>query len=179
MSSDDWIEFFNTAGQYYVAGRYGANAVVRKPQQPGEPALAVLDWLAPDVFTVHLAQIERAQDRARVCGVAADQIEHGQTAVVADDRLSVDDARADRQRLDRFSDTRKAVRKVVAAAGEKPNGAPTPVGQDPESVVLDLVNPARACRRLSDRPWQAGLKSVLGLFGAQSAPKLTRNRYCE
>jgi hypothetical protein len=64
--------------------------------------------------------------------------------VVADDRLAVDDARADRQLLDRLSDTRKAIRKVVAIAGEKPNIAPAPMRQDPEAVVLDLVYPARA-----------------------------------
>ena len=149
------------------------DAVVRQPQQPGEPALAVLDRLAPDVLAVHLEQVERTEDRAGVGPVAADEVEHGQAVVVADDGLAVDDARADGQRLDRLGDEREAVREVVPVAREKPDAAPAPVRQDPEAVVLDLVNPARARRRLAGRSRQAGFEAGNGLFGAQSAPELT------
>jgi hypothetical protein len=52
------------------------DAVVREALQPGKPALAVLDGLGTDVVTVHLQQVERAQDGARVGHMAADEVEH-------------------------------------------------------------------------------------------------------
>ena len=63
---------------------------MRQPQQPGQPPFAILDRLAPEVFAVYLEQVERAEDRAGIGSVAADEIEHGQAAVVADDGLAVD-----------------------------------------------------------------------------------------
>ena len=37
------------------------------PQQPRQPALAVLDRLAPDVFAVHLEEVECGESRRRWC----------------------------------------------------------------------------------------------------------------
>ena len=53
----------------------------------------------------------------------ADEFEHGQAAIAANDRLAVDDAAPDRQGLDRLSDEREAVRKVVTVAGKEPRVA--------------------------------------------------------
>jgi hypothetical protein len=61
------------------------DAVVQKSQQPGQPAFAVLDWLSPKVLTVDLKQIERAKHCAGISAMTADQIEHRQAIVVADD----------------------------------------------------------------------------------------------
>src|SRR4029077_14475137 len=77
-------------------GLIKGDAVVRQAQQPGQPALALLDRLTPDVLAVHLEQIEGTENRAAVGGMAADEIEHGQATVIADDGLTVDDARSDR-----------------------------------------------------------------------------------
>jgi hypothetical protein len=44
------------AGESLIDG----DAAVREPQQPRQPALTVLDHLAPDVFAVHLYQVEGA-----------------------------------------------------------------------------------------------------------------------
>jgi len=68
------------------------NAVVPEPQQPGQPVLAVFNRLASYVLAVNLGQIKRAEDRARIASVAADQVEHRKAVVVADDCLAVDDA---------------------------------------------------------------------------------------
>jgi hypothetical protein len=103
------------------------NAVVRQPQQPGQPALSVLDRLAPDVFAVYLEQVERAEDSAGIGGVAADEIEHRQTAVVADNGLAVDDAGPDGQGLDRCRREREAVTEVIAVSGDQPNATAAPV----------------------------------------------------
>jgi hypothetical protein len=75
---------------------------MREPKQAGEPALAVLDRFAPEVFAVHLEEVERAEYRGRIAPVRADELEHGQAAVAADYGLAVEDARADGQRLNRF-----------------------------------------------------------------------------
>ncbi len=99
------------------------DAVVREPQQADEPALAVLDRLAPGVFAVHLEEVERAEHRDRVASVRADELEHGQAVFVADDGLSVDDAGADRQGLYGFRDERETVREVVAVPCEQADAA--------------------------------------------------------
>ena len=59
------------------------------------------------------------------------------------------------QGLDRFRDEREAVREVVALTRDQAHAAPAPVRKDPKAVVLDLVNPPRARRRLI-RPNAAG-----------------------
>jgi hypothetical protein len=53
-------------------GLIEGDTVVRKAQQPGQPALAVLDRLTPDVLAVGLKQVERAEDRGRVGAKAGD-----------------------------------------------------------------------------------------------------------
>ena len=89
------------------------NAVVRQPQQLGQPALSVLDRLGPNVLAVHLEQIERTQHRAGVSAMPADEIEHRQAVVVANDCLTVDDAGFDGQLLDRGGREREAVTEVI------------------------------------------------------------------
>jgi hypothetical protein len=61
----------------------------------------------------------------------------------------------DAQALDRLDDLREAVGEVIAIAGEEPDTALIPAGDDSESVVLDLVNPAGTGRRLLGRAWEA------------------------
>src|SRR4029077_20307873 len=110
------------------------------------------------VLAVHLEQIERTENRAAVGGMAADEIEHGQATVIADDGLTVDDGRSDRQRLDRRCGEREPIGKVMAVARYQPNAVASAVRQDPEAIVLDLVNPARARRRLIGRSRQARIE---------------------
>jgi hypothetical protein len=50
---------------------------MREPQQPGQPTLAVLDRLAPDVFAVHLEEIERAEHRSGAGGMMANKARSG------------------------------------------------------------------------------------------------------
>src|SRR6516164_7745272 len=54
-------------------------------------------WLPPQIPTVQLKQIERAMHGTGERAMAADQVEHGQTALVANDGLTVDQAGANRQ----------------------------------------------------------------------------------
>ena len=103
------------------------HAVVLEPHRAGETPLAVLDRLAVYVLAVHLEEVERAQDRAGVGGVAADEVEDGQALVVADDGLAVNDARPDGQRLDRLRDEREAVRQVVPVASKQADTSAPPM----------------------------------------------------
>jgi hypothetical protein len=50
--------------------------------------------------------------------LAADKVEHGQTTVVGDDGLPVDQERTSRQRCDRRDDQRKARCEIAALAGD-------------------------------------------------------------
>jgi hypothetical protein len=92
---------------------HACDAIVWEPQELGQPALAVLDRLAPKVLAVHLQQVERAEHGAGIGGVATDEVEHGQAAVAADDGLAVGDARADGECLDRFGDQGEAYAKSL------------------------------------------------------------------
>src|SRR5262249_33213986 len=71
-------------------------------------------------------------------------------------------------------DLREAAAKVVAVAAHQTYGTAPPVRQDAKAVMLDLVNPAIARRRLLGRPRQAGLKRWGGSIGAEPGPEVTR-----
>jgi hypothetical protein len=104
-----------------------SDTFMRQAQQPGEPAFAILDRLAADVLAVYFQKIERTQDRARISAVTADQLEQSKPVIVAHDGLAIDDTGSDGQRLDCFRRERKAIREVVAIAGEQADAAPAPV----------------------------------------------------
>jgi hypothetical protein len=53
------------------------------------------------ILTISLQQIEGAQQGGQARGPRPDQVEHGETGLVADDGLAVDQARAHRQHRDR------------------------------------------------------------------------------
>jgi hypothetical protein len=131
---------------------------VWKPQQTRQPALSVLDRLAPDVLAVHLEQVERAENRVDIGRVSADEVEHREPAVVADNGLAVYDARMDWQSLYRRRDQREAVREIAAVSRSQPDAAALTLRQNAKSVVFDLVNPAGSDRRLFGRTRQAGIE---------------------
>jgi hypothetical protein len=47
------------------------------------------------------------------------------------------------------------------------------VREDPEAVVLDLVNPSRTVRRRIGQPRQAWFEPRKGMLGAYPAPEFT------
>jgi hypothetical protein len=66
----------------------GCDAIVRKPQWPGQPALAILDRLPPDVLPVYLEQVERKENRPRIGAMTANEIEHSKSIVAPKRRRS-------------------------------------------------------------------------------------------
>ena len=148
--------------------------LVRKSEQSGQPALAVLDWLSPDVLAVHLEQIERAKDSAGVSAMSAYQIEHCQAIVVADDGFSVDHTRSNGQSLNRLGGHGKPITEVMAIAGDQADAATSAMRQDPKAIMFNLVNPTGARGRALGRSRQAGIETGLGLIGADPAPEFGR-----
>jgi hypothetical protein len=71
----------------------------------------------------------------------ADAVEVRHPIVVAGDSLAVDDTRAGAQAGERIDDQREAAGQVVAWAAIEPHSIAILPGDDPEAVVLDLVQP--------------------------------------
>jgi hypothetical protein len=106
--------------------------------------------------------------------VAANEVEHSEPVVVADDGLAVDGARADGQRVDRGRSELETVRRIVAVLRDQADAATAPMRQDPRAIVLDLVNSARVRRRRAGRSRQAWFEGMKGRLRAQPAPELAR-----
>jgi len=79
---------------------------------------------------------------------------------VADDRLTVDQARAHRQHCYCRDDLREALREAVTLPGEQPHPVVIAPSHEAISVVLDLVNPAVPYGRLLSWTGQARLDEV-------------------
>ena len=81
------------------------------------------------------------------------EIERRYAVVVASDRLAVDDARVRLEQRQRLDDEREAPGQIVARPAVEPHLLAGLAGDDPEAVVLDLVQPlarggrARGLRR--------------------------------
>src|SRR5262249_51149724 len=78
--------------------------------------------------------------------VSADQVKHGNAAVVGDDGFPIEQERGLGQRWDRRDDEGKAGREIVALAGDQPNTDTIAPGHDPHSVVLYFMEPTRTGR---------------------------------
>jgi hypothetical protein len=90
-------------------------------------------------------------------GLATQQFEDSQAALVASDSLAVDQAGAHLERVHRRDNRRIAWRPVVAVARQQPNAGAVATSHQPEAVVLDLVHPARGGRWPIGRRRQARL----------------------
>jgi len=90
----------------------------------------------------------------------ADQVEYRKSVLVGDDRLAVDETGACRQCRDRRGGHREAPSKIVAVSSEEPHVVSDAPRHDAEAVMLDLVNPIPAGRRLIGRAVQAWLDEV-------------------
>jgi hypothetical protein len=71
---------------------------------------------------------------------------------------------------------RIALRPVVAPAGDQPDAYRIAPGQQPETVVLDLVNPVGAGRGLAGWGWEAGSMKLARSAGT-SAYAYARSTY--
>ena len=74
--------------------------------------------------------------------------------------LAVDQAGPDLEVVHSLNDERIARRPVVTSTGDQPDAHGVATGHEPEAVVLDLVNPVCARRRLAGRGWEAGFDKL-------------------
>jgi hypothetical protein len=157
------------AGEVLVEGHAGR----RLAQQPGEPLLVLLERHPAQILAVKLHKVEGAQHRLGSVTLAPDQLEHGMPAIVGDDGLAVDQARAHRQRRDGGHRQREAPGEIVAVAGEQPHAGSVPQRHDAKAVVLDFVQPVRADgRRLGGDGRQGSMKPTVPRLRINMAQQL-------
>jgi hypothetical protein len=101
-----------------------------------------------EVLAVKLEQIESVEDHLMVIGAAMQLVEDREAIRVAPDRLAVDHRRPRGQHCYGFMDGRIALGPAQAEACEKTHLARPLAGDQAVSVMLDLVNPSGADRRL-------------------------------
>src|SRR6516162_3223168 len=127
----------------------------RAREQAGERRLAHRERLPPQVIAVQLNQIEGIEEHVRIMPPVADAIEARDAVLTARHSLAIEDAGARAQASERLDDEREAVGKVVARPAAEPHAVSALAGDYAEAVVLDLVQPVIAARRLWGRGGQA------------------------
>jgi hypothetical protein len=120
-------------------------------QDAGERRLAHLERLAPQIRAVQLQQVEGVEKRLRLVASAAENVEPGESVLVAAHHLSVDQAGAHCEVVHSLGDQRKASRPVVAAPGNQPDADGISARHKAIAVVLNLMNPVGAGRRAVGR----------------------------
>ncbi len=126
-------------------------------QDGGQRGLAHLKRFAPQVVAVQLDQVEGVEEHAGVVAAVAQPVEVRHAVVVAAHRLAVEDAGSRAQAGERLDDQREAVGEVVAGAAVQPHAVAVLARDDAEAVVLDLVQPrvaGRRLRRLGRQAWR-------------------------
>jgi len=78
-----------------------------------ERGLTDLKRIAPQVVAVQLDEVEGVEEDAPVSALVPDEIERGDTVVIASDRLAIDDAGARAQASQGLGDEREAMGEVV------------------------------------------------------------------
>ena len=112
-----------------------------------ERGLAHLKRIAPQVVAVQFDQVEGVEEYAVVSAVVTDEIERGNTVVIAGDGFTVDDAGARAQACQRLDDQRETTGEIVARTAVEPHPLAVLAGNDAEAIVLDLVQPLAARRQ--------------------------------
>src|SRR5262249_50851086 len=109
-----------------------------------ERGLADLKRITQEIVAVQLDQVEGVEENAFVSAVVTDEIERGNAVVIAGDSFAVDDAGARAQACRRLDDQREAAGEVIARTAVEPHSRAVLPGDNPKSIVLDLVQPLAA-----------------------------------
>ena len=112
-------------------------------EQAQQSRLAGLEGLPAQVLAIQLQEIESEQDRLWLDpGAILKAVEHRAALVVEDGDLAVDHAGPAAQPVHGIGDRRIALRPVVTIAGHQPDAGAVTAGDQPETVMLDLVQPS-------------------------------------
>ena len=119
-------------------------AAVEELRQLG---FARLDRFVPEIAAIKVQEIEHAVDRRIVVLAPAKQLEIREPVRVACDQLAVDDAGADRKRIDGRDDRRKPITPIEPAPRDEADALAVMMGEHAVAIMLDLMQPFRAARR--------------------------------
>jgi len=132
-----------------------SNAWPSLGQDYSKRGLATLQRIRSEIVTVQFDQVEGVQENAFVMVPVANAIEQRDAVVITGNRLPVDDARARAQPGQRLDDQREAVCEVIARAAVEPHLRAVLASYDPKPIVLDLVQPLAARRKVIGFSWEA------------------------
>jgi hypothetical protein len=127
------------------------------------------------VLAVELEQVEGPHERVAVLVTPPQFLEDRQTVSITRHRLAVDDAGAHRQRRHGLDDQRIARGEVGAVPGQETNAGSATAGEQPEPVMLDLVEPVRSGRRAISQGGKAELDEAGSSFHSRH-PMRARSR---
>ena len=94
-----------------------------------ERGLADLKRVAPQVVAVQFDEVEGIEKDASVSALVPDEIERGNTVVIAGDSFTVDDAGARAQPGERINDQREATGEVIAGTAVEASSVRRSCGQ--------------------------------------------------
>ena len=134
-------------------------------QDAGQRRLAHLDRLSAQVVAVQLQQVEGVEERLRLVPPVTEQLE--EATPLSSQHTTSPSIRQDRTLRWFTASTTSgiALRPVVAPAGDQPDAHGVAPGHEPEAVVLDLVNPVGAGRRLVGGGREAGFDEARPVGG--------------
>ena len=130
-----------------------AQARRRAPQQARQSGLAHRERVAPQIVAVEFDQVEGIEEHARVVALVPDAVERRDPVVTTGDRLAVDDAGPRMQCGERLDDEREAVGQVITRPTVEFHPLAVLAGNHAKSVVLDLMQPHLAGRRMRSVGW--------------------------
>src|SRR5262249_43558482 len=113
-------------------------------QYASQRGLAHFQRIAPQVVAIELDQVEGVEEYTPVRALVTHELERGHAVVIASHRLPIEDAGARAQARQRLDDEREAPGEVVARSRIKPHAWTVFAGDDPEAVVLNLMQPRLA-----------------------------------
>src|SRR5262249_52814205 len=109
-----------------------------------ERGLADLKRIAPQVIAVQLNEVEGVEKHTVISAVVTDEIERSNAVVIAGDSFAINDAGAGAQACQRLDNQRKATGEVVARTTVEPHSRAVLPGDNPKTIVLNLVQPLAA-----------------------------------
>jgi hypothetical protein len=108
------------------------------------------------ILPIQFEQVEGIQEHLVVMGMGMQLVEIGLAVPSSPNRFPVHDDGTDPKRPQGLDYPRILGGPIVAASGVEPDPIAVPSGNEPVSVVLDLVDPCRAAGSLLGGARQAG-----------------------
>jgi hypothetical protein len=153
-------------GAVYVRVLVDLDPRRRASEEPRQARLALAQRLGAKILTIEFHEVKRLQDGLPHRAMAVQGVKDRHAVFTADHGLAIQGERLRPDLSRRTGDPRIAARPVVAAAGEQTHGLALPPHDQPVAVMLDLVHPIRAGRRLGSAGRDAGVDEAISADAA-------------